>query len=100
MLLGASGRSSFDVSGSPTDTRALWFSIYDDVRPLGAPSGSHTTLSNGVYRRDFAAGKVLVNPTGQTQTVSLDGVYSGSGLSGVTSAVIAPTSGLVLRKVG
>jgi hypothetical protein len=48
---------------------------------LGAPTTAPTTdvltlLSNGVYRRDFAKGSVLVNPTSSTVTVPLGGAYS------------------------
>ena len=42
---------------------------------LGAPTGTGTAWSNGVYRRDFTNGIVLVNSTASTQTVSLGGTY-------------------------
>ena len=47
---------------------------------LGAPTSSATTdvttlASGGVYRRDFAKGSVLVNPTSSPVTVSLGGTY-------------------------
>ena len=47
---------------------------------LGAPRTTGTTdvttlASGGVYRRDFAKGSVLVNPTGSPVTVTLSGNY-------------------------
>ena|GEM_PF-3596604 len=42
---------------------------------LGNPSASASQLSNGVWRRDFDNGIVLVNTTGSTQGVSLETTY-------------------------
>jgi hypothetical protein len=95
-LLGAAGRSSFDVSGFPVYTRALWYPDYDAARRLGPPLGTYTELAGGVYRRDFANGAVLVNPTESTRTVALGATYSGDGLSNATSVAMAATTGLVL----
>jgi hypothetical protein len=65
---------------------------------LGAPTTATTTkvsdlLSGGVYRRDFAKGSVLVNPSGSPVTVQLAGqqvVPSGGGQ--VPAAGTAPGS--------
>ncbi|MFH1597559.1 MAG: putative glycoside hydrolase [Patescibacteria group bacterium] len=38
---------------------------------LGQPSGDYSILANGVYRRNFANGVVLVNPTESEQDVEL-----------------------------
>jgi hypothetical protein len=65
---------------------------------LGAPTTATTTqvsdlLSGGVYRRDFAKGSVLVNPSGSPVTVQLAGqqvVPSGGGQ--VPTAGMAPGS--------
>ena len=100
VLLGAAGRSSFDVSGNPAYTRALWYPVYDEARRLGSPSGPHAVDPNGVYRRDFAGGTVLVNPTTATHAVSLGALHSGSGLSNVSTVTIGSTSGLVLLEAG
>ena len=47
---------------------------------LGAPSTSATSVASyangGVYRRDFAKGSVLVNPTSSPVNVSLGGTYN------------------------
>ena len=97
-LLVAGGSSSFGVSGSPSHTTEQWFPEFDTARALGAPVSAVATLANQVRRRDFAAGTVLVNPTTATQTVTLDGTYSGSGLSGVGQVTMPPTTGLVLLR--
>jgi hypothetical protein len=88
---------------------------------LGAPSGPAATtaaglLSGGVYRRDFANGSVLVNPSAAAVTVMLGATYQqvvplgggavdASGAVGgslgkmlVTSVVVGPTSAEILLK--
>lgn len=67
---------------------------------LGEPAGPRYVMGNGVYRRDFAGGVVLVNEpaSGATQTVSLGTSYVD--LDGVshTSVTLAPGQAWVLRK--
>ncbi len=84
---------------------------------LGAPSGAlpanvSSMLSGGVYRRDFAKGSVLVNPSSSSVTVSITGnqvVPSGGGAvdaagdtpgttstTPVTSVTLAATSAAVV----
>jgi hypothetical protein len=92
MLLGTDGRSAYSFGDSTVETPM--FPEYGSA--LGGPTGPEERLASGVHRRTFATGQVLVNPTGSTQTVSLGGTYSGSGLTSVTSASIAPHTGLVL----
>jgi hypothetical protein len=61
---------------------------------LGAPSGAQATdvsamLSGGVYRRDFAKGSVLVNPSASPVTVTITGnqvVPQGGGAIDATAA--------------
>jgi hypothetical protein len=100
LLLAAGGESSFDISGDPPHTTEQWFPEFDTARSLGAPAGAVVTLPNGVRRRDFVNGTVLVNPTTSTETVKLDGTYSGSGLRDVDAVTMARTSGLVLLRDG
>ncbi len=80
---------------------------------LGAPTTPATTdvstlMSSGVYRRDFAKGSVLVNPSGSPVTVSITGnqvVPMGGGavdttgatpgtlsMNAVTSVTVGPTT--------
>lgn len=96
LLLAAGGSSSFSVSGSPSHTTEQWFREFDTARGLGAPTSADTKLPGDLHQRDFAGGTVLVNPTTATQTVTLDGTYSGSGLTRVSTVTMAPTTGLVL----
>jgi hypothetical protein len=65
---------------------------------LGDPLDAYGKVS-GVYQRTFSAGKVLVNPTTSTFTVSLGGTYKD--LSGVTrsSVTLGPHSATILRSV-
>jgi Hypothetical glycosyl hydrolase family 15 len=84
---------------------------------LGAPSGAQATdvstmLVGGVYRRDFASGSVLVNPSPSPVTVSITGnqvVPSGGGAvdsngdtpgtvttTAVTSVTLAATSAAIV----
>ncbi len=87
---------------------------------LGAPVASATNvtsmLAGGVYRRDFAKGSVLVNPSGSTVTVALgatfqrvvptgggavptSGAASGSlTMTNVTSVDVAATSAEIILK--
>jgi hypothetical protein len=83
--------------------------------PTMAPTTDVTTLaSGGVYRRDFAKGSVLVNPTSSGVMVSLGGTYnqvvpSGGGavdatgatpgtltMQSVTSVTVGPTTAVVV----
>ena len=66
---------------------------------LGAPRSSATEvselLSGGVYRRDFAQGSVLVNPSPTAVTVDLGGTYQRvvpSGGGAVDTSGVAPGS--------
>jgi hypothetical protein len=97
-LLAAGGYSAFDISGSDMGSysTAFWSPDYSTAQQLGAPAGGYYKLSNGVYRRDFANGTVLVNPTGSTQTANLGASYTGSGLTSATTATMAPETGLLL----
>jgi len=63
---------------------------------LGSPLGPESRDSNGVHRRSFERGLVVVNPTGGSRSVELGGVYSGSGLTNATAATMPAHSALVL----
>jgi len=102
MMLVAAGHISYSTSNTNYTNNENWFSSYSDAQALGAPAAPYVKLSNGVYERPFSNGIVLVNPTGVTvPSFSLGGgVYSGSGLTQVSSVTLGPTSGLILIKVG
>jgi hypothetical protein len=92
VLLGANGRASFTMA--PNYTKETWFPQYD--YDLGDPSGAETRASNGVHRRVFTNGVVVVNPTTSAADAALGGTYSGSGYTDVTSVRLAPHSAAIL----
>lgn len=95
MLLVARRENLF--SASVGYTREVWWPEYATAKALGRPIGGYRVLRNGVYRREFANGVVLVNPRARAASgVGLRGTYSGSGLRNVTRVRLAPTSGVVL----
>lgn len=93
MLLGAQGKSDFSLSDD-TYVSENWFPEYD--YDIGDPSGAESADSNGVHRRVFSRGIVVVNPTAGQLRSSLGGTYSGSGLTNVSSVSLAPHSAYVL----
>jgi endo-alpha-1,4-polygalactosaminidase (GH114 family) len=98
MLLGSSGRATFALQNDANYGVETWFSDYE--APIGQPLGAARRQRSGVQRRAFSRGLVLVNPTARPHAVSLGGRYSGDGLRSVTSATMAPHSGLVLVRAG
>jgi hypothetical protein len=96
VLLATQGRAAYSFGDSTAETPL--FPEYS--LPIGDPVAPEERLANGVHRRAFSTGLALVNPTSSTQSVSLGGTYSGSGLSGVSSVSMAPRTGLVLKRDG
>lgn len=98
MLLVAGGYSTYCTCNGNIVNYEAWYPEYNQAAHLGAPLGAYRQLPNGVYERQFVNGIVLVNPS--SRGVSLftpgGGPYSGSGLGGVTSVSMGPTSGLIL----
>jgi hypothetical protein len=65
---------------------------------VGVPRGGATVV-NGVWRRTFARGLVIVNPASSvTVTASLGGTYVKSDGSRVVAIVLPPHHGLVLHR--
>ena len=96
VLLAGQGRSYFALHGDYANE--TWFPEYD--YRLGTPSAAAAQGPDGVWRRRFEHGLVVVNPTTGARSVELGGTYSGSGLSSATSASLAPTSALILERDG
>jgi hypothetical protein len=94
MLLGSNGRGHFTLAQDYTNE--TWFPEYD--YELGQPKGPESGSADGVHRREFERGLVLVNPSGQSRAVTFGDTYSGSGLENATGATLAPTSALVLTR--
>ena len=93
-LLGSNGTSSFHASyveGQVMLDHPYW------KADIGQPTGAFYS-TNGVYHRSFGKGRVLVNPTTTSRTVSLGAAYIG--LDGVrrTTITLAPHTGDVLRQ--
>jgi hypothetical protein len=97
MLLAANGENKFYAS---TDySHEVWWPEYTAARRLGTALGRFSVLPNGVYRRRFTNGVVLVNPQVHAASrVPLGGPYVGSGLGRVRSVRLTRTSGVVLLK--
>jgi chitodextrinase len=100
-LIGNSGHSWFEFTSGQ---RAM---PWDDLSPLyelaiGQPVESHATvagfLRDGVYQRDFTAGKVVVNPSPKAVSVTLDGTYVMPDGSAVTALALAPNSAAILTR--
>jgi hypothetical protein len=91
-LLIASGTDAVGAGGAAPGSE--WAPLHYD---LGAARGARTDR-DGVLRRDFARGLVLVNPPGgDTQTLPLGATYLNTAGKPVTSVRLAPGSGAVLR---
>lgn len=65
---------------STTDPTVNWAAPW--LKDMGVAEGAKTQLANGVWKRVFANGEVLVNPTGSTQTADGHSLASGSGFIG------------------
>ena len=96
VLLGTQGNAAFSFGDHTVETPI--FPEYSLA--IGTPAAAEERLSNGVHRRAFSSGQVLVNPTAATQSVSLGAAYSGSGLTSVSSVTMAPQTGLILKRDG
>jgi len=97
MLLVAGGKNLY--SASKGYVHEAWWPEYTTTNALGTPRGSYRVLKNGVYRRDFTHGVVLVNPHAKVARVVRFGrPYRGSGLGRTKSVTLEPTTGVVLLK--
>jgi len=84
------------LGNSPGGTPGDWWTGYDVS--LGAASGARYKW-NGVLRRDFAGGMVLVNEPGASQvTLQLGGSYLDVGGTTRTSVTLDAAQGAVLRR--
>jgi len=84
-----------DGVGLTAMTPENWWAGYDV--DLGAPNGPRTTW-NGVMRRDFANGMVLVNePGAPTRTLQLGGTFYDADGNAVSSVTLKAKDGAVLR---
>jgi Hypothetical glycosyl hydrolase family 15 len=94
-LLAANGHSYFAMQGDYTNE--AWYADYD--LPIGEPAAAEVE-ADGIHRRAFTCGLVLVNPTQQARAVGFGGSYTGSGLASATAATMQPHTGLILVRDG
>lgn len=80
-----------------TDKNMTLASDYWDIE-IGDPLGSYAKV-DGVYQRDFAEGRVLVNPTTSTLTIDLGAAYRTPAGVIVTSITLPAHSGEILSLV-
>jgi hypothetical protein len=92
-LLGSQGLSAFFFSPAYSVSRTT--PCYWCYLPIGSPVGAYAKVG-GVYQRQFATGKVIVNPTPVTVTVSLAGTYKNAYGQTMTVATMSPNTGLIL----
>lgn len=95
VLLAAEGHSAFTVAANYAEE--AWSSEYEV--PLGEPTAAATQVAGGAWKRTYANGLVVVNPTGASVSVSFGGTYSGSGLTGATGTTLGPDSAVILTGV-
>jgi hypothetical protein len=92
-LLGNDGRAWFYFSYQPGDgeVNRRWNRAY-----LGRALTSYGKR-DGVYQRDFSAGRVLVNPTPNTVTVLLGGTFRSLEGALVTAVTLGPNQAEILK---
>lgn len=92
-LLIANGRDA--VGAGAATPSAEWAPLAYD---LGPAKGARSADAEGVLRRSFARGLVVVNPPqGPTRTVDLGGAYRTTSGRSVTQLALRPGTGAVLR---
>jgi hypothetical protein len=107
------GYFSYALSSSGHARNGLyWFDEYDNAGAgrgyLGQPTGAARTVATNVWRRDYAGGAVLVNPSDVAVTVQLGGTFrkikgtqapTVNDGSLVTAVTIPAKDGIILLKV-
>ena len=98
-LLGVSGDKSAFNFGTfwNRDGSRGYYSIFDNARQLGSPVSDYDEFVS-VYARDFENGKVLVNPSSSSYTVSLGGNYKTLDGQTVSSVTLGGHTALILLK--
>ena len=95
-LLGANGRTRYQFTTTAYPATHWVDDSWTNVS-LGSPSGRYSVLSNGLYVRNFSAGKVVVNPTSKSITLPLAKPYTTINGTRLTSLTLAPSTGEILR---
>jgi hypothetical protein len=77
-----------------------WFELVEKVGKIGKPLASRSRLANGVWNRDFTAGKVLLNDTDMTKKVTLPAnTYRTIDNTPVNEVTLQSMKGVVLKKI-
>ena len=94
-LLGTDGHvSSFHFSSARYELPNL---TGGNIARIGTPIADYQVVA-GAYLRKFVAGIVVVNPTTETRTVNLGGVYTHDSGQRMSSVTLAPMTGSILTK--
>jgi hypothetical protein len=96
-LLATNGRSYFFFSDRFGASRTASHPLY--TLDIGTPLGPYANR-DGVYTRNFSAGRVLVNPSRRIRTVALGGTYLTPTGNRVTTVKMGPNTGKILRRAG
>ncbi len=72
-----------------------WLTFPEQRLPIGTPLRD-AYVSNSVYQRDFTGGKVLVNPSDNTRTITLPQRYRTLKGQAVTQVTLPPWTGTIL----
>ncbi|HIH97125.1 MAG TPA: hypothetical protein HA348_06585 [Thermoplasmata archaeon] len=96
-LLGVNGeKTTFGFNSVNSKDASLGYYSEFDV-PLGSPVNQYYPVGS-VYTRDFAYGKVLVNPTTSSYTVDLDSEYKTPDGQTISIVTLDPHSGVILLR--
>jgi hypothetical protein len=97
-LLGFNGKNAYFSSGNLGSGGQVYYSEWETAKTIGKPTGAYYQTSN-CYARDFENGKVVVNPSTSTFTVSLGGSYRNLDTGATVSSItLLPRSGAILLK--
>ena len=95
-LLTWNGRTGSSIFVPEEDFTDHWLSV--PTIEIGTPLGPRYRVEDGVYRRDYTGGSVLVNPTRSRSRASTPGGYRNLRGQRVDSVRLAPTTATILRR--
>jgi hypothetical protein len=96
-LLGNGGTAFFAFSSSRTESGKSPDALARSVH-IGDPIGSYERV-DGIYRRPFSNGMVLVNPTDQTVSTDLGAEYRDEDGNALETARLGPHSAMILTAI-
>jgi Hypothetical glycosyl hydrolase family 15 len=96
-LLGTGGNAYFAFSGARKDSGVTPDELAAHLR-IGSPVAPYGQL-DGVYRRTFSNGTVVVDPSSEPSTIDLGADYRDVAGNVVRSVTLAPHSAMILTRV-